>query len=320
MSNGANSALLRAGGVVHRYGDLTAVNDVTLEVRRGEVFGLLGPNGAGKSTLIGILCGMFAPTAGKVRLGDTPVTPKARSAKRRIGVVPQDIALYEKLSGRQNLRFFGRVYGLGGRRLRERVEATLDIVGLSDRGNDQAGTYSGGMQRRLNLAAGLLHEPELLILDEPTVGVDPQSRNHIFDNVERLNQDKGVTIVYTTHYMEEAERLCDRVGIIDHGKIVALDTPHALIESLGGGVIQIGIDPGQREQVTGTLESLESVQAVGPGPDERSLNLEAASARHALVDVMQAMNASQLEVETVRILEPNLESVFLRFTGRRLRD
>ena len=320
MSAADNGMLLRAGGVMHRYGDLTAVNDVSLAVRRGEVFGLLGPNGAGKSTLIGILCGMFAPTAGKVHLGDVPVTPGARSAKRRIGVVPQDIALYEKLSGRQNLRFFGRVYGLGGRRLRERVEAVLDVVGLSDRGNDQAGTYSGGMQRRLNLAAGLLHEPELLVLDEPTVGVDPQSRNHIFDNVERLNRDQGVTIVYTTHYMEEAERLCDRVGIIDHGKIVALDTPRALIESLGGGVIQLGIDPEQRAQVTNSLASLETVQAVGPGPDERSLNIEAASARHALVDVMQAMNAAALEVETVRILEPNLESVFLRFTGRRLRD
>ena len=195
MSATDNGMLLRAGGVMHRYGDLTAVNDVSLAVRRGEVFGLLGPNGAGKSTLIGILCGMFAPTAGNVHLGDVPITPGARSAKRRIGVVPQDIALYEKLSGRQNLRFFGRVYGLGGRRLRERVEAVLDVVGLSDRGNDQAGTYSGGMQRRLNLAAGLLHEPELLVLDEPTVGVDPQSRNHIFDNVERLNRDQGVTIV-----------------------------------------------------------------------------------------------------------------------------
>ncbi len=320
MSSADNGTVLRAGGVVHRYGDLTAVDDITLEVRRGEVFGLLGPNGAGKSTLIGILCGMFAPTAGEVHLNDTPVTPTARNAKRRIGVAPQDIALYEKLSGRQNLRFFGRVYGLGGRRLRERVEAVLEIVGLSDRGNDQAGTYSGGMQRRLNLAAGLLHEPELLILDEPTVGVDPQSRNHIFDNVERLNQDQGVTIVYTTHYMEEAERLCNRVAIIDHGKIVALDTPRGLIESLGGGVIQIGIDPEQRELVTETLETLGSVQAVGPGPDERSLNIEASSARHALVDVMQAMNASSLEVETVRILEPNLESVFLRYTGRSLRD
>ena len=320
MNRADNGALLCASGVVHRYGDLTAVNDVTLEVRQGEVFGLLGPNGAGKSTLIGILCGMFAPTAGQVRLGDVPVTPKSRAAKQRIGVVPQDIALYEKLSGRQNLRFFGRVYGLGGRRLRERVEAVLEIVGLSDRGDDEAGTYSGGMQRRLNLAAGLLHEPELLILDEPTVGVDPQSRNHIFDNVERLNRDDGVTIVYTTHYMEEAERLCDRVAIIDHGQIVALDTPRALIESLGGGVIQIGIDQGQREQVTETLGSLASVQGVAPGPNERSLNIEAASARHALVDVMQAMNAAALEVETVRILEPNLESVFLRFTGRSLRD
>ena len=320
MSSAHNGALLRAEGVVHRYGDLTAVDEVTLDVRRGEVFGLLGPNGAGKSTLISICSGMFGPTAGQVTVGHRHVSPTSRAAKRRIGVVPQDIALYEKLSGRQNLRFFGRVYGLGGRRLRERVEAVLEVVGLSDRGNDQAGTYSGGMQRRLNLAAGLLHEPELLILDEPTVGVDPQSRNHIFDNVERLNRDQGVTIVYTTHYMEEAERLCDRVAIIDHGKIVALDAPRALIESLGGGVIQIGIDPEQREQVRGRLESLESVQAVGPGPDERSLNIEASSARHTLVDVMQAMNAAALEVETVRILEPNLESVFLRYTGRSLRD
>ncbi len=320
VSSADNGTLLRADGVVHRYGDLTAVDDVSLEVRRGEVLGLLGPNGAGKSTLISIWSGMFEPTAGQVTVGDRQVSPTSRAAKRQVGVVPQDIALYEKLSGRQNLRFFGRIYGMGGRRLRQRVEAVLDVVGLSDRGNDRAETYSGGMQRRLNLAAGLLHEPELLILDEPTVGVDPQSRNHIFDNVERLNREHGVTIIYTTHYMEEAERLCNRVAIIDHGKIVALDTPRALIESLGGGVIQIGIDPGQAEQVTEILAALESVQSVGPGPDERLLNIEAESARHALVDVMQAMNAAALEVETVRILEPNLESVFLRYTGRSLRD
>ncbi len=306
--------------MTHRYGDLTAVDDLSLEIARGEVFGILGPNGAGKSTLISIMSGMLAPTAGAVTLGGSEVTPTAHAVKRRLGVVPQDLALYEALSGRENLRFFGRVYGLSGRRLRDRAAAVLDVVGLADRAGDAAGAYSGGMKRRLNLAAGLIHEPELLMLDEPTVGVDPQSRAHIFDNVERMRRETGMTIVYTTHYMEEAERLCDRVAIVDHGRIVALDTPRGLIQSLGGGVIQLGVDAAQRERAAQALAPLRSVRGVAPGPDGQSLNVEAASAQHTLVDVMQALNAASLPLASVRILEPNLESVFLRFTGRSLRD
>ena len=310
--------IIEARNLVHRYGDLTAVDDLSFEIRRGEIFGLLGPNGAGKSTTISILSCLMEPTAGRATIDGAEVSPEAGAIKRRIGLAPQDLAIYEELSGRENLRFFGRLYGLSGRHLKERIEATLELVGLRDRGNDQASKYSGGMKRRLNLAAGLLHEPEILVLDEPTVGVDPQSRNHIFENVERLNA-AGVTVIYTTHYMEEAQRLCDRVAIIDHGKLVALDSPRALIESLGGGVIQIGVDEVQRQATAAVLEPLESVTSVGAGPDGL-LNLETTSAQHALVDVMQALNQRQIQVRSLRILEPNLESVFLRHTGRSLRD
>ena len=191
-------------------------------------------------------------------------------------------------------------------------------MGLSDRASDTVSEYSGGMKRRLNLAAGLLHDPEILILDEPTVGVDPQSRNHIFDNVERLNAG-GTTVIYTTHYMEEAERLCDRVAIVDHGRLVALGTPRELIDALGGGVIQIGVPEDRRAAAEADLVALDRVTSASPGPDG-TLDLQTTGAQHALVDVLQMLNRDNVPVETLRILEPNLESVFLRFTGRTLRD
>lgn len=214
--------------------------------------------------------------------------------------------------------FFGRLYGLSGSRLGTAIESALETVGLSDRASDTVSEYSGGMKRRLNLAAGRLHDPEILILDEPTVGVDPQSRNHIFDNVERLNAG-GTTVIYTTHYMEEAERLCDRVAIVDHGRLVALGTPRELIDALGGGVIQIGVPEDRRAAAEADLVALDRVTSASPGPDG-TLDLQTTGAQHALVDVLQMLNRDNVPVETLRILEPNLESVFLRFTGRTLRD
>ena len=305
-------------GLVHRYGDLTAVDDVTFSIDRGEVFGLLGPNGAGKSTTISILSCILQRTAGQVTVLGEEAGPNASSIKARLGLVPQDLALYEELSGLDNLKFFGRLYGLSGGRLGKAIDSALETVGLTDRAADTVSEYSGGMKRRLNLAAGLLHDPDILIFDEPTVGVDPQSRNHIFDNVERLNA-AGMTVIYTTHYMEEAQRLCDRVAIIDHGRLVALGTPRDLIDSLGGGVIQIGIPTDRRATAEANLLALDRVTGAKPGPDG-TLDLQTTGAQHALVDVLQTLNRDDVPVETLRILEPNLESVFLRFTGRTLRD
>ncbi len=316
--NANGDSVATVEGLVHRYGDLTAIDELSFSINRGEVFGLLGPNGAGKSTTISILSCILEHTGGRVTVLGADAGPNARSVKARVGLVPQEIALYEELSGLDNLKFFGRLYGLSGTRLGQAIESALETVGLADRAADAVSEYSGGMKRRLNLAAGLLHDPEILILDEPTVGVDPQSRNHIFDNVERLNA-AGTTVIYTTHYMEEAERLCDRVAIIDHGRLVALDTPRNLIYSLGGGVIQIGISPDKRASAEAELLSLDRITSAKPGPDG-TLDLQTTGAQHALVDVLNALNAHDIPVDSLRILEPNLESVFLRFTGRTLRD
>ncbi len=311
-------AVATVAGLVHRYGDLTAVDDLSFSIERGEVFGLLGPNGAGKSTTISILSCVLERSDGWVEVLGGDAGPNNRAIKARVGLVPQDLALYEEISGLDNLKFFGRLYGLSGSRLGTAIATALETVGLSDRAGDTVSEYSGGMKRRLNLAAGLLHDPEILILDEPTVGVDPQSRNHIFDNVERLNA-AGTTVVYTTHYMEEAERLCDRVAIVDNGKLVALAPPRELIDGLGGGVIQIGVPDDRREATEADLLALDRITSASAGPGG-TLDLQTTGAQHTLVDVLQTLNRKDVPVETLRILEPNLESVFLRFTGRTLRD
>src|SRR5215203_630482 len=224
--------MLTLTNVRKRYGPLVAVDGLSLEIHPGEIFGLLGPNGAGKSTTVNLAAGLLAPDEGRVTVGEG-ASPADAAVRRRIGVAPQALAVYEQLTGRENLEFFGRMYGLGGAILSERVSWALRFVQLEDRASDRAVTYSGGMKRRLNLAAALVHDPELILLDEPTVGVDPQSRNAIFDSIEALRA-QGRTIIYTTHYMEEAARLCDRVGIIDHGKLLAVDTVAALLATHGG--------------------------------------------------------------------------------------
>jgi ABC-2 type transport system ATP-binding protein len=227
--------MLRLEDIRHAYGPVVAVDGLSLEVHRGEVLGLLGPNGAGKSTTVNLCVGLLAPDSGRVLItrdghdGGPPTTPAVRQT---IGVAPQALALYDLLSGEENLFFFGEIYGLVGSRLADRVQWSLDFVGLDDRKRDRAGTYSGGMKRRLNLAAALVHDPELVLLDEPTAGVDPQSRNQIFDNILAL-KGLGRTVIYTTHYMEEAERLCDRVAIIDKGKLLALGPVPQLLEAHG---------------------------------------------------------------------------------------
>ncbi len=303
--------MIAVEGLCKRFGDIVAVDDVRFEVRRGETFGLLGPNGAGKTTTINILCGLLRPDGGTVSLNGKadPMRPDVRAS---LGVAPQSLALYEELTARGNLEFFGRINGLTGSRLREQVAACLDIAGLTERGKGKVATFSGGMKRRLNLVCALLHEPMILLLDEPTVGVDPQSRNLIFDTIERLKSE-GRTIIYTTHYMEEAQRLCDRVAIIDHGKMLAMDTVASLITQHGGpSHIEAELErPADKpEEMAGRI-----------GVD--SLEWHGDTVRFQTAEPMQslaALNQCGVAFKTLKVETANLEDVFLNLTGRRLRD
>ncbi len=297
--------------------DQPAVCDVSFVIQRGEIFGFLGPNGAGKTTTISMLSCLLKPSGGSAIIAGFDLSRQPNEIKRRIGLVPQDLALYPTLSASDNLMFYGRIYGLKGKQLKQRVEEALKMVGLYERRNEAVEKYSGGMKRRVNIAAGLLHQPEILFLDEPTVGVDPQSRNFIFDNVEELNRH-GVTVLYTTHYMEEAERLCNRVAIIDQGKIVALDTPRALQATLGGGLIVVGLPDGVPDTLEQEVRALPGVRSADRF--DHQIKVKASNTQQTLPDVINVFNRLDLNIHSLEILEPNLESVFLELTGKRLRD
>ncbi len=311
------SALLAVQDLTKTFGARTAVDALSFEVAEGETFGLLGPNGSGKTTTISMISGILQADAGSVTLAGEAVTPNARSAKGRIGLVPQDIALYLDLSTRENLQFFGRLQGLSGDALNKRIDEVLEIVALADRADDRVSDYSGGMKRRANIAVGMLHEPALLILDEPTVGVDPQSRNQILDAVEALGST-GLSVIYTTHYMEEAERLCDRVGILDQGTTLAVGTQRELVTRVGEQ---------DRIVVNGTFTEETDLEAtltgvVGiHGVDRTAAGVEVAvsDARSVLVDVLGRIGQHG-SITNVDVTEPNLEALFLHLTGRALRD
>ncbi|MCJ7515880.1 MAG: ATP-binding cassette domain-containing protein [Dehalococcoidia bacterium] len=309
--------IVEVSNLVKSYNGLTAVNGVNFAIRQGEIFGLLGPNGAGKTTTISMLTCLLVPTSGTANIAGHDIVSEAKTVKGIIGLVPQDLAVYPQLSARDNLLFFGRIYGLKGQQLRQRVDALLELVGLYERANDLVNNFSGGMKRRVNIAAGLLHQPQVLFLDEPTVGVDPQSRNFIFDNMELLNR-QGMTIIYTTHYMEEAERLCHRIAIIDRGQIMALDTPKALINSLGGGIIRLGLPENTKKTFMADLKKLPAVKNISR--QENVLSVQTRHSQEALAQIIQLLNTARITITTLEILEPNLESVFLHLTGRRLRD
>jgi len=331
--------ILEVDNLVKKYGDSTVVKGVSFAVEEGEVFGLLGPNGAGKTQTISMLTGVIPPTSGTARVGGYDILKDAYQVKKLNGLVPQDLALYQTLSARANLNFFGRIYGLRGRELKQRVDDVLEIVALTERADGVVEKFSGGMKRRVNIAAGLLHQPRLLFLDEPTVGVDPQSRNHIFESVQQLNRDRGMSIVYTSHYMEEVELLCNRVAIIDQGSIIALDTVKNLIDLLGGGVIQIGlrkVDQAMLAQLTAlpavksaTLVSTPATILAGdseeppslpPTAEPRIVKIEAEHSQQALINVIGFLNQHDIQIASLEILEPNLESVFLYLTGKKLRE
>ena len=309
--------LIEINGLVKKYGERVAVQGVSFSIEEGEIFGLLGPNGAGKTTTLSILSTLFPPDEGEVTVIGHDIVREAQQVKRLIGSVPQELALYPTLSAWDNLAFFGRIYGLQGANLKERITAVLALVGLTDRATEAVQTFSGGMKRRLNIAAGLIHRPRILFLDEPTVGVDPQSRNFIFEHVERLRAE-GMTIVYTTHYMEEAERLCDRVAVMDEGRILALGTTKGLTDMLGGGIIYVGLPQESLESLVPAVRGLTQVRMVTR--EENRLKIETSNARLALLELIELCNARNFSILSLEMLEPNLEGVFLHLTGKKLRD
>jgi ABC-2 type transport system ATP-binding protein len=298
-------------GVGHRYGAFAALADVSLSIDRGETFGLLGPNGAGKTTFLSILSGLRASSSGSIRVGGERLHPTNRDLKRKIGLVPQELALYPELTAAENLRFFGDLYRIEPAELKRRVTRILETIGLSDRADRRASTFSGGMLRRLNLGIALVHEPTLLLLDEPTAGVDPQSRNHLFDGIRRLH-DSGMTIVYTSHYMEEVEALCQRVGIIDHGRLIACDTLTGLASRLPGTIrFRLAADP---SDWAGLVES----GALEKGDDGWRILCRDVSPM--VVRLVAWCGARGLEITHLETEATNLERVFLHLTGRALRD
>lgn len=308
---------LRCTGLRKSFGDLVAVDDVSFEIARGETYGLLGPNGAGKTTLISMVAGVLDADGGEVLVDGIRMDPSARVAKASIGYVPQDVAVYPDLTGRENLRFFASLYRLDRHRAAERVAEVLDTVGLTDRADEQVKKYSGGMKRRLNIAVGLIHRPRLLILDEPTVGVDPQSRNAILESIERLSTE-GMSVLYTTHYMEEAERLCDRVGIVDLGHLIAEGPPRSLTSELGDSEhISLTVE-GDLSTTVSAIEALPVATRVTG--DQGTVDVLVRHADSALPEVMAAASSAGASIRSVTVQEPDLEAVFLHLTGKTLRD
>ncbi|MBL8118988.1 MAG: ABC transporter ATP-binding protein [Anaerolineae bacterium] len=327
-ARGLTKTFRRADGT-----EVLAVQGIDLDIHKGEVFSMLGPNGAGKTTTISMISGLLAPTSGDAKIGGYSITKQPMEAKKLLGVVPQEIALYPMLTARQNLEFFGKMYGLGGKELAASVDEVLDFTDLRDRAKDRVETFSGGMKRRVNIGVGLLHKPRLVYMDEPTVGVDPQSRRRILDTVIRLREERNMTVLYTTHLMEEAQELSNRVGIVDMGKVIALGTVGELIQQVGEED-RLVLNIGHQELHNGLLERLQGIEGVTralyDAPTQLSetndaiqngkITIYAKRGRKALPQVIQLTNEAGLEIVSVEVREPDLEAVFLQLTGRALRD
>ena len=311
--------ILEVQDLVKRFGDFTAVDGVSFDIQEGEVFSLLGPNGAGKTPTISMLSCLLTPTQGDAIVGGHSITKEPMAVKQIIGIVPQDIALYEDLNARENLEFWGRMYGMRGATLKHRVAEVLEQIGLADKAKQRIKTYSGGMKRRVNIGVGLLHKPRILFMDEPTVGIDPQSRRNILDGIKDLNT-QGMTVLYTTHYMEEAEELSHRVGIGDHGKLIALGTQKELTQTVGQlEALRLHIPEGQdTTPLVDSLRSLPDVKQVTVADHE--IVLIVPDAQEALSPVFRQADKLGFKIRSVDIEEPNLEAVFLHLTGRALRD
>lgn len=312
-------SILEVKDLQKNYGDFAAVKGITFDIKVGEIFSLLGPNGAGKTTTISMLSTLYTPTAGDASIGGHSISKEPMAVKQVIGVVPQELALYEDLTARENLIFWGQMYGLSGKSLNSRVDEVLEQIGLVDKAKNQVKTYSGGMKRRVNIGVGLLHKPRLLFMDEPTVGIDPQSRRAILDTVKDLNK-QGMTVLYTTHYMEEAEELSDRVGIIDHGELIALGTQDELTKQVGQTDTLI-LHINENEDTEALAESLKSLDGVLEAiAVDHEVSIITPAAEDVLASVVSKANERGIKIRSIDIREPNLEAVFLHLTGRALRD
>jgi len=313
------SAILHVQNLVKNYGDFKAVKGVSFDIEEGEIFSLLGPNGAGKTTTISMLSTLYMPTSGDATIGGHSITKDPMGVRGIIGVVPQDLALYEDLTARENLIFWGQMYNLSGKALHARVDEVLEQIGLTDKAKDRVKTYSGGMKRRVNIGVGLLHKPRLLFMDEPTVGIDPQSRRAILDTVKDLNK-QGMTLLYTTHYMEEAEELSHRVGIIDHGEMIAIGTQKELTQQVGEAETLI-LHVGENDDSEALAKALKDIQGVQQATAaDQEVSIVCAEAEDVLAAVVTKANDRGIKIRSIDIREPNLEAVFLHLTGRALRD
>ena len=312
-------SILEVKDLKKNYGDFAAVRGITFDIKAGEIFSLLGPNGAGKTTTISMLSTLYKPTAGDASIGGHSISKEPMAVKQVIGVVPQELALYEDLTARENLIFWGQMYGLSGKSLNTHVDEVLEQIGLVDKAKNQVKTYSGGMKRRVNIGVGLLHKPRLLFMDEPNVGIDPQSRRAILDTVKDLNR-QGMTVLYTTHYMEEAAELSDRVGIIDQGALIALGTQDELTRQVGQTDTLI-LHTGENEDTEALAESLKRLDGVLEAiAVDHEVSVVTPRAEDVLATVIGAANERGIKIHSIDIREPNLEAVFLHLTGRALRD
>ncbi len=312
-----NNHAIQVQDLHKNFGEVYAVKGVNFDVQRGEIFSLLGPNGAGKSTTISMLSCLLAPTKGDAAVMGNSIVRNQAGVKALLGVVPQDIALYEDMSARENLLFWGKMYGLRGDALNKRVDEVLEVIGLVDRQKGKVGKFSGGMKRRVNIGAALIHKPDVIIMDEPTVGIDPQSRRHILDNVKELNR-QGATVLYTTHYMEEAQELSNHIAIMDKGEIIAYGTHDELVKIIGEcDRIDLTIDT-PSNIVLDKWQATEGVQNVAA--ENGALTLLVDDSNLVLPRLFDAANANDVRITSIEIQEPNLETVFLHLTGRALRD
>lgn len=309
--------LLQTKDIIKKFGSFTAVDGVNLKVEKGQMIGLLGPNGAGKSTTISMISTLVKPTSGDIFYNGESILKNTKAIQKKMGIVPQNIALYKDLSGIENLKYWGSVYGLKGSELKKRIDEVSEIIGIDERLKDPVKNYSGGMQRRINIGAALLHQPELLIMDEPTVGIDPQSRNHILSTVKHLNE-QGMTIIYTSHYMEEVEYLCREIYIMDEGKVIAEGSQESLTHLVADHqTLKVSFDTLEREGVE-ILKNHPQVQGVTE--DGLKLELRVDPGGAVVSDLLQQMATLKMTVTTFEVKKPNLETVFLKLTGKALRD